>query len=124
MWDRRLEASRAACPLPSSHDPSPDPSRSLALDASSFSRPRQPIALDLLVEIAARHLQCARGLRHVPVVLLELAKQKRSLGRLLELFKRGRAQPGCIAASGRRPPRPPPPPSLAPPPTSFRLLPG
>src|SRR5438309_3563550 len=57
--------------------------------------PCQVIALDLLVEVAARHVQCARRLRHVAVVLLQLREQIGALGGLLELFERGRAHPRC-----------------------------
>src|SRR3989442_13870465 len=55
--------------------------------------PCQAIALDFLVEVRARHIQCARGLRHIPVVLLELREDVSPLGRLLELLERGHAHP-------------------------------
>src|SRR5216683_1326552 len=96
---RRRATSPAACPPRASRDPN----RGLldlcpSLDPSpSLSTARQSIPLDLLVEIAPRHLQCARGLRHVPVVLLQLAKEERALRRLLEFFERAGAQPGGIS---------------------------
>src|SRR6267378_6528125 len=96
---RRPAASRAACPPRASRDPNRDlwgPSLSCG---SSFSTARQSVSLDLLVEIAPRHLQCARGLRHVPVVLLQLAEQERALRRLLELLEGRRAQPRCVPAA-------------------------
>src|SRR5439155_27251143 len=75
---RRPAISPATCPPHASRDPnralldlclSQDPSPSPPLATAG-----QSIPLDLLVEIAPRHLQCACGLRHVPVVLLQLAK--------------------------------------------------
>src|SRR5262249_25474688 len=81
---------------------SPSPSSSPA-----FTAAREAVALDLLVEIAAWHLQCARGLRDVPVVLLELAVQEGTLGRLLESLERGGAEPRGIAAPCRGRPLPP-----------------
>src|SRR5206468_990647 len=106
---RPRAVSRAACPPRASRDPSralsgPSLSRNRSPPSPpSFATARQAIALDLLVEIAARHLQCARSLRHVPVVLLKLAEQKGPFGRLLEIFERCGAQPGRItSAAGRR----------------------
>src|SRR5207247_1247560 len=55
--------------------------------------PRQVIALDLLVEIAARHVQGARRLGHVPVMFFQLREQIGALGGLLELLERGRPHP-------------------------------
>ena len=40
--------------------------------------PRQAVALDLLVEVRARHLERTRGLRDIPVVLTELLIRKPS----------------------------------------------
>src|SRR5204863_7776919 len=92
---RQRATSRAACPPRASRGPSRGPS-GLSLSPSRYASPftrfthtAEAVALDLLVEIAARHLQCARGLRHVPVVLLQLHEQKRPLGGLLEFLKRG-----------------------------------
>src|SRR5881394_456647 len=108
---RPRAVSRAACPPRASRDPcralsGPSLSRNRSPagpSPPSLATARQAIALDLLVEIAARHLQCARSLRHVPVVLLKLAEQKGPFGRLLEIFERCGAQPGRItSAAGRR----------------------
>src|SRR6266550_4231026 len=105
--DRPRAVSRAACPPRAFRDPNralSGPSLSRNRSPPSPSPPslataRQAIALDLLVEIAARHLQCARSLRHVPVVLLKLAEQKGPFGRLLEIFERCGAQPGRITSA-------------------------
>ncbi len=89
--------------------PAPCPSRAVA---RSCRLPAQAVALDLLVEVRARHLQRPRGLRHVPVVLPELLGQEVLLRVLLEplegldaggvLGAPRRPSPG---AAGRCPPR-------------------
>src|SRR2546426_842385 len=90
--DRRPAASPAACPPLSSPSPSPSPS-----PCPPLRLPRQPVALDLLVQVAPRHLQSARRFGDVPVVLLELGEQVRPLGRLLELFEGSHPQPVRVA---------------------------
>src|SRR5438309_6026089 len=92
--DRRPAVSPAACPPLSSPSPSPSPS---PCPCPPLCLPRQPVALDLLVQVAPRHLQCARRLGDVPVVLLELGEQVRPLGRLLELFEGSHPQPVRVA---------------------------
>src|SRR5262249_58757833 len=54
---------------------------------SPLSLPDQTVAFDFLVEIAAGHLQCARGFGDIPVVLLQLGHQERALRRQLELLE-------------------------------------
>ena len=53
--------------------------------------PAQAVALDLLVQVGARHLERARRLGHVPVVLAQLAEQEALLRFLLERPRRS----GC-----------------------------
>src|SRR5262245_17432924 len=71
-------STRAACR--SSRAPCPSCVRSRAL-------PSERVALDLLVQIGARHIQRPRGFADVPVVLAQLRQQKRSLRHLLELLE-------------------------------------
>jgi hypothetical protein len=52
---------------------------------------RDPVLLELLVEIASRGPDDLGGLRDVPVVLAELLDEKRTLGNLLELAEGARA---------------------------------
>src|SRR5690348_18511999 len=63
----------------------------------------EPIALDLLVQVGARHVQQARGFRHVPVVLSELRQQERALGRVLEFFERAALEERYERAAFRYP---------------------
>src|SRR5262249_43862085 len=60
------------------------------------------VLLEFLVEIAARRPDDFRRLRDVPVVLTELADEKRPLGRLLELAQRARALLFAVAGGGAR----------------------
>src|SRR2546425_5878397 len=55
---------------------------------------REWVALVLLVEIAARHVQRARRLGPIPVVLLQLREQIGALGGLLDLLEGGPPHPG------------------------------
>src|SRR5206468_12187524 len=71
--------------------PAPCPSPALWV-CRPLGLPHEPVALDLLIEVAARHVQRTRGFRHVPVVLLELRHQEYALGLLLELLERLGAQ--------------------------------
>ena len=109
----RLRAAAAPLPAapasPASSASSDSDASCLSILASSLSQsrsghqltalPRQAIALDLLVQIRARHVERARRLRHVPVELAQLGEQKRALGRVLELLERlaveQRSQPAC-----------------------------
>src|SRR6266550_3805876 len=56
--------------------------------------PRQPIALDLLIEIGAGHIQGPGRLGDVPVERAELGEEKRALGGVLELLE-------CLALEKR-----------------------
>src|SRR5688572_32764816 len=69
----------AACRSSPAPFPSPYCSRAL---------PREGVALDLLVQIGSRHVERARGLAHVPVMLPQLRQEKRALRGLLELLER------------------------------------
>src|SRR5919201_868379 len=109
---RASDRPRAALPAVyrphASRDPSRDPCLCrpydlllLRLHRSQVQPPftSETVALDLLIQIAARHFQCACRLGHVPIVLLQLHDQKRALGGQLKILKRPRAQPSCIAAT-------------------------
>src|SRR5262245_5925872 len=48
---------------------------------------RERIALDLLVQVRARHVERARRLRYVPIELAQLGEKKRPLGRVLEFLE-------------------------------------
>src|SRR5450759_4576725 len=83
--------------LPPSWGKPPRPTPTRAAGRSSSARrpscdrsrllPRQGVALDLLVQVRPRHVEHARGLGHVPVVLAQLHQQEGALGGQLELLK-------------------------------------
>ena len=85
--DHLVDRPRAPCPSPAA--------------GRSCRLPGQAVALDLLVEIGARHLERARGLRDVPVVLAELAQQEVPLRLLLERLE-GVRRRRPTASPGRR----------------------
>src|SRR5690606_22408536 len=60
--------------------------------ASSVGLSEETELLDLLVEVRARHLDRARRLAHVPVVLAQLGEDVRPLGALLELGEARRVE--------------------------------
>src|SRR5436309_15325793 len=68
-------------------------SQSCSFSIATLCLPSQSVALNLLIEIAARHVQCARGLRHMPVVFLQLRQDVGALRDLLEFLEGGRAHP-------------------------------
>src|SRR5687768_4255476 len=73
----RRPATPAACR--SSRAPCPSSSRGL---------PGQAVALDLLIEVRAWHVQYACRLGDVPVELAELGEEESALRRVLEVLER------------------------------------
>src|SRR5437879_10740263 len=69
----------------------------------------QPITLDFLIQIRARHVERARRLRYVPVELTQLGEQERALGGVLELLERlaleERAEPRLLGIARPDQPR-------------------
>src|SRR6185437_2799486 len=99
---RRPTATRAAC------RPSPAPCSNRGR-ASAHRLPGQRVALDLLVEVGARHVERARRLGHVPVELAQLGEQKGSLGGVFELLEglalEKRAEPRLLGIARADQPR-------------------
>src|SRR5215467_10630860 len=67
--------------------PAPSPNRDRQ-GPSAHALPGEAIALDLLVQIRAWHVEAARRLRDVPIVFAELGEQECPLRRVLELLER------------------------------------
>src|SRR5207237_9156812 len=71
------------------HSPSLNPYLSHIID---------PISHDLFIQIASGQLYSARGLRYVPVILLQLAEDIGGLGLLLEYLEGCGAQPRRLSS--------------------------
>src|SRR5688500_1339645 len=80
VWYPGTAARRTPTPAACRSSPAPCPS-----PCCSRALPGEGIALDLLVQVGSRHVERARGLAHIPIVLPQLRQEKGALRGLLEL---------------------------------------